>query len=55
MTLVFLLSILGESGAGKTTILRIIEGLLTPDTRSVIIKNYNYLYFDTLTNNSLYI
>ncbi|MBK5241359.1 ABC transporter ATP-binding protein [Clostridium sp.] len=34
-----LLSILGESGAGKTTILRIIAGLLTPDTGSVIIDD----------------
>jgi ABC-type sugar transport system ATPase subunit len=34
-----LLSILGESGAGKTTILRIIAGLLAPDTGSVIIDD----------------
>ncbi|MBU3189537.1 ABC transporter ATP-binding protein [Clostridium bowmanii] len=34
-----LLSILGESGAGKTTILRIIAGLLTPDTGNVIIDD----------------
>jgi ABC-type sugar transport system ATPase subunit len=34
-----LLSILGESGAGKTTILRIIAGLLEPDTGSVIIDD----------------
>ncbi len=34
-----LLSILGESGAGKTTILRIIAGLLTPDLGSVIIDD----------------
>jgi len=34
-----LLSILGESGAGKTTILRIIAGLLTPDAGSVIIDD----------------
>jgi ABC-type Fe3+/spermidine/putrescine transport system ATPase subunit len=34
-----LLSILGESGAGKTTILRIIAGLLAPDAGSVIIDD----------------
>src|SRR5437016_13985869 len=31
------LAILGGSGAGKTTILRLIEGLLQPDTGSIMI------------------
>ena len=36
-----LLSILGESGAGKTTILRIIAGLLPPDSGSVYVDDTN--------------
>jgi ABC-type Fe3+/spermidine/putrescine transport system ATPase subunit len=36
-----LLSILGESGAGKTTILRIIAGLLSPDSGSVFVDDTN--------------
>jgi ABC-type sugar transport system ATPase subunit len=34
-----LLSILGKSGAGKTTILRIIAGLIAPDAGSVIVDD----------------
>jgi ABC-type Fe3+/spermidine/putrescine transport system ATPase subunit len=36
-----LLSILGGSGAGKTTILRIIAGLVTPDSGEVFIDDQN--------------
>jgi phospholipid/cholesterol/gamma-HCH transport system ATP-binding protein len=37
-------AILGPSGAGKTTILRLILGLVTPDSGRVMIDGEDYLY-----------
>ncbi|MDE6885478.1 MAG: ATP-binding cassette domain-containing protein [Helicobacteraceae bacterium] len=40
------ISILGKSGAGKTTILRILSGLESPDSGKIIVNNQ--IYFDSV-------